>query len=1210
EHSNLWHENNIWSAAKADDKIGARRISMIQAYVGLMRQHVEDELVELQKIQASYETNTTLNEQQINNKLKSIHQKIKDTNEELIQLLEKNNEDIAKIKEEAEAELERKKLDINSTAVNSAEIHLRELHQDYEKDLSKAQNPNIKIFAPAWVEDALKKLSDEIFAKTSSNSIRLDIKKNDDVCNSITIHNPPGLTLQDLQMLSRNEAWNTHGIIILEYYDGLNINEDVIYAIKDLVKHCVIAGKTEAFQYGGYPKSSPLTPYTEADNKNVIICDLSGLQFQQNYNTGRLVLINSDSSERGFLDKDIYRETVGEEKKFYAEASIDKNRYIKVEVFDQDQLFDTLAFQRFVAQDFILAAHAINAVADPSDKQLNFKFLKYGAGYFASAFPDTINNEKCEEFIGNQILQGVYLGLEKLIANDKLQKIKRIEFPFYNKESSGYQKIETLINNYNSKQEPDSQIILEATKDHALKPTAPGMTLCTTNNGDPHVVMGNEMKHASVDASIAEDLVNKGNEFSAVLNSEMQQAYVPLNIVYAAAEEIKYDNSISADISSTKKNIPYEDSNRKEIQNSITEFKKNREKAESAWIILENEIQALIGAKNRLEKDKQTEFNVLIMKLLEKQNYKKEEIKILDIMIDMKIDALKTAGHDLSGAQYLKELNDVQQKIKELDESYNATSAALREKGISVDQTINSDNTRILTLEEKNDFYSKEFAKLKLTIKNKYDNKIQELEHWLLSANKILTDFRSSYENLNPPREIINAAINELTNIQNEVMKHIEREITSLKKMNELELQNLKPTLTDILRVRNDGEGNVDKAEESRRKAIHEEVENRKAHYNQAHGYVLGLIEFGENTKVKNIEPTQAEKPSLDKILKPALSINNPRKDPVSALITSIEYEAQIKSLKDWQENLENQSNECNNLRVAINEKFITNLLTKLMTDIDSMKIAIQAAIKSFEKLSEAEEDFPAVNNNRKNYREAILQYNNAKENKEIAESELAIVEKLYAQAVEHVNGAIEFRELIAREKQVNIKAQADSLSTQLAEESITDGSEEKSSMRTDEKEEYLFENEYNKYSNEDLFNYEDEKNEDEKIITKDESTDFSEDENDLSFDNQSADESKSKEIEENIETPYNAIIEGSIEEIKLYIAKIKSEQTLIKNQISACTKASRGNKYNDDIIADIKLLKIYLQEKEVFKVQEENFLSDLIENKSYEETKRNLSDI
>lgn len=67
---------------------------------------------------------------------------------------------------------------------------------------------------------------------------------------------------------------------------------------------------------------------TKHDQPNVpvYVVDLAGLQFQQAYNSGRLVLITSDQSGRRALDDFIFENVVGEKKMTYEEASAKANQ--------------------------------------------------------------------------------------------------------------------------------------------------------------------------------------------------------------------------------------------------------------------------------------------------------------------------------------------------------------------------------------------------------------------------------------------------------------------------------------------------------------------------------------------------------------------------------------------------------------------------------------------------------------------------------------------------------------------------------------------------------------------------------------------------------------------------------------------------------------------------------------------------------------------
>lgn len=91
--------------------------------------------------------------------------------------------------------------------------------------------------------------------------------------------------MKDLQIVARNESSNTDGEINFENYIG--ISREAVYSLKDLVRQTVIVGKDYTTNYGGYPYGNARVPQQDM----VYICDLIGLQFQKEYNSGRLVIV-------------------------------------------------------------------------------------------------------------------------------------------------------------------------------------------------------------------------------------------------------------------------------------------------------------------------------------------------------------------------------------------------------------------------------------------------------------------------------------------------------------------------------------------------------------------------------------------------------------------------------------------------------------------------------------------------------------------------------------------------------------------------------------------------------------------------------------------------------------------------------------------------------------------------------------------------------
>lgn len=387
---------------------------------------------------------------------------------------------------------------------NTKTIHLRVK----QRHSTKANDENVKIFAPTWVEQALKKLSPEF--KNARFEIEPPSKKYWTVKDK--------LTLIDLVALARNERANTSGIINFSLYQG--IKKEAVIALRDLAKHCVIVGNDTATHFGGYPAGTDPTPL----NQEVTICDLPGLQFQELNNTGRHVLLSpKDNLPKGMLDKEIFKNTVGEDKATFQQAKQDKTgRYLKGSFKNKAVLFDIKAFQRFVSQDFVLAGLALNKQAKLAQRpeKLNFKFLKYGAGFFAANL-EGIAKEKLNENLTLAVYEGIKQFFNLPLA--MRSQIKRIELPFFR--DADNPQIDKILNKI-AKLCKENKIEFASTNDDALAPTSTKFKTATTNCSDPHAPTGNEMNYGSVDAAIAENLKKKGNNFSPICNRKMQQEFL------------------------------------------------------------------------------------------------------------------------------------------------------------------------------------------------------------------------------------------------------------------------------------------------------------------------------------------------------------------------------------------------------------------------------------------------------------------------------------------------------------------------------------------------------------------------------------------------------------------------------------------------------------------------------------------------------------
>ena len=248
----------------------------------------------------------------------------------------------------------------------------RNFNLDQDEELKKDyNNSNYKIYAPSWVKECLKKLSNELFSKREEISFDIEFDLPNKEKEKYTIRNP--LTLRDLQILARNEAYNTNGVIPFDKYQiddknhsPLGFTKEIVRNLKDLVRHCIILGQTKANMYGGYGGGER----RELPNKpDVLICDLSGLQFQTHDNSGRLVLIAQEEERpllKGVLDDEIYQHIVGEPRPTIAKVKEDQTgrfveaTFVKFVDFEKDdQVISGLKFTtgRRTNQHVICAQH-------------------------------------------------------------------------------------------------------------------------------------------------------------------------------------------------------------------------------------------------------------------------------------------------------------------------------------------------------------------------------------------------------------------------------------------------------------------------------------------------------------------------------------------------------------------------------------------------------------------------------------------------------------------------------------------------------------------------------------------------------------------------------------------------------------------------------------------------------------------------------------
>ncbi|XP_037048840.1 uncharacterized protein LOC119083264 [Bradysia coprophila] len=367
-----------------------------------------------------------------------------------------------------------------SRPINEIRVQLRCDLNLSQCQANEYQDESVTIFAFDWVEEGLKLIGNILDDETLVNvadSKKYYMKKID-------------FDLKDLQIVSRNESSNTSGLIDFRNYSG--ISHELIYSLKDLNRQTVIIGKDLVTNPGRYPQ-------TESQSESVYICDLIGLQFQQKYNTGRLVLVGEDLP-RGVLDDFIYTRVVQQEKPTIDNVRSDcSGRFIEC----SGVYFDSTAYVKFVAHDVLLAGIALNQSAT---EPLNFKFLKYGTGFYAGPFRHLL-----DRFIG----QGVAEGLENLLKNlPENHRIRGIELPYFDRNAA----IDVACSQHN--------LELRYGKEDALKSTLAECITATTNSADSHSMTGNKMGFGSVDGAIAENLSGKAIKFSPIINGLMQKRFV------------------------------------------------------------------------------------------------------------------------------------------------------------------------------------------------------------------------------------------------------------------------------------------------------------------------------------------------------------------------------------------------------------------------------------------------------------------------------------------------------------------------------------------------------------------------------------------------------------------------------------------------------------------------------------------------------------
>ena len=332
-----------------------------------------------------------------------------------------------------------------------------------------------------------------------------------------------------LQVLARNESVNTTGVMKTSLYGGvLTVKE--IATIRCLVKNTTVVGITYPERIGGYPQGSLIEPITR---KPTIIVDQCGLQWQNSiYNTGALffyprgddwtvVFQGTDQTDNQFTHT-----TLGEYRKWQNDtyfimygshrppvdlaADPDATWTANGQNIRGNLKSPVLGFKT----EFMQAFDSVRFMADrtPSIKEVHFKFLRAGLGFFSENIlltGDTAGYNKAPKrtkFLETARLQGICEGISQLGDGRVVAymdgapaimahtKIKRIILPFQTV------KIPQMdsINMYLLTSEEDAL----AQYQHPQYPHL-DVTIATTNCADPHAGPGNEGRYESVDAAIA-----------------------------------------------------------------------------------------------------------------------------------------------------------------------------------------------------------------------------------------------------------------------------------------------------------------------------------------------------------------------------------------------------------------------------------------------------------------------------------------------------------------------------------------------------------------------------------------------------------------------------------------------------------------------------------------------------------------------------------
>lgn len=330
------------------------------------------------------------------------------------------------------------------------------------------------------------------------------------------------ITPEQLQLLARTERSNTNGVVDYgKYYPELPTA--LVHQIKRLAKQCVVAGVSDAIAWGGFHCKRILT-----EKRPFILLDLAGLQFQQPYNTGSLVVISKNPDSRTAGGEKIFQTIMGEHKTQFKECAQNPERYVQTA---PEEFFDRYAYRQMVARDFLLAEASMQIAYRKSAREeaIVLRFAHYGCGYFAADLTKSAADKlhtRFQKVLNLEIFEGVYLGLRQYFTMNSNPKADRrvhaIEFPHYTEwrdqtpeEKNQVRLMVALIEDLCRKHDVEVRFSSE----DLMKPDSEDRLVAASNGGDSHATAGNEMGSGSLDAAVATNLFDKAAAYSLLSNA-------------------------------------------------------------------------------------------------------------------------------------------------------------------------------------------------------------------------------------------------------------------------------------------------------------------------------------------------------------------------------------------------------------------------------------------------------------------------------------------------------------------------------------------------------------------------------------------------------------------------------------------------------------------------------------------------------------------